>query len=495
MGHNAGAFGSMTFPSAAARVAWNDSRVDHARWSDWVGALGAGDLLSEQVSARLARLTAAEHEGVLRLTTTDLTVELTFDTGSHRFEETAGTLASALRAADRHGAVGRFLFLATLGAEEAFVYELTLGEGSSTCRALAPRARKAAYGKAYDAFSARVGALMNERHPALAELDRAFEQGTTPRSAAAPLHLRVMSALAELPDAALTEILRRFPHFVPGGRGLVAPKTYFKVKTARATLAQPLNEELRAAALFALCEHAPRRGVPLALEALEAAHTSSPVRVTALEALRHAEGSERDAVWPHVARAFTPPATDQGQEVLAAAKALRALEVPQLEEKVAALVRTMASCKPVPFAVVHPMKILLEVVEHRELDVLDALANYAIEVALDPSISWTAEVVLRSGRKSALAILARGFAKDGVGVYAATAALRIDADAHHAEVTRCLDYLPPPDEVWSVLFNTLNALAGLPMGIRREPRWQEVLRRLAMCGDEGLEARARPLVQ
>jgi len=495
VGHNAGAYGAMTFPSATTLAAWQETLADHAAWSDWVGALRRGDSAVEGVATRLARLVAAEHDGVLRLTTTNLTVELTFDTGSHRFEEIAGTLASALRAADRHHAEGRFVFLATLGAEEAFVYELSLQEGSSKCRALAPSGRRAAYGKDYSAFAARVAALMNERHPALAEFDRAFEQGTTPRAAAAPLHLRTMAALAELPDAALTELLRRFPHFVPNGKGRVSAKAFFKVKTARAILAEPANEELRAAALFALSEHAPRRGVPFALEALGTPVTSTPMRVTALEALRHAEGTERDAVWPHVARAFATPATDHGQEVLAAAHVLRMLEVPQLQEKVAALVITMARSQPVPFAVVHPMKLLLEIVEQRGLDVLDALAVYATEVALDPSISWTAEVVLRSGRESALAILARGFAKDGVGLYAATAAIRIDADTHHAEVTRCMTRWPPGDEAWSVLYNTVNALAGLPLRFRRETRWQEVLRPLAACKDKDLAARARPLLE
>lgn len=146
MGWNAGGFGSMTFPSDEALARWRDATPDEH-------TLGAPpDEIPDEgevATSAGAWLAAFGRRGAVRSAKREgLDVHVRFDVGQDAFRDEAWSLARVLGAAARHGARGRFVLLATAGAEGAFAFELSLDEHGARFRRLDRAETDAAYASA-----------------------------------------------------------------------------------------------------------------------------------------------------------------------------------------------------------------------------------------------------------------------------------------------------------------------------------------------------------
>ncbi|MFG1656877.1 hypothetical protein ACGFIY_10155 [Micromonospora chersina] len=172
MGWNAGGFGIMSFPDAGALQAWQAAVVSHADWDDWIQELRFGLTETFCVRDRLAFF-AEMHDprsyNMYLIAIDGNHVELVFDAGEDGFREDAGDIAALLRSASRYGAVGRFYFLGTAGAEGDFVYQLDLDDRASTLTELSdPMDIDAVYGgHEYQAFFARLLDMLEAGNPAI----------------------------------------------------------------------------------------------------------------------------------------------------------------------------------------------------------------------------------------------------------------------------------------------------------------------------------------
>lgn len=172
MGYNAGAYGSMTFPTTAALAAWKATTVSHTAFTDWIEDLRGTYAADETVVKRLARVArghSAKSSTLQEITIEGTTVSLLYDTGEDEFREGSGDIAALVRCADRHGAKDSFTFLGTAGAEGDFAYSLVLNGRSSKVTRLAGAALEKAYGADYEAFRERVMGRYLAAHPEFAE--------------------------------------------------------------------------------------------------------------------------------------------------------------------------------------------------------------------------------------------------------------------------------------------------------------------------------------
>jgi hypothetical protein len=200
MGHNAGGFGSIVFPSRAALDAWQRSTIRYDDHDDWVGPLASRDgRPDEPVDERLAYL-AEQHDVSLhciRIVSVDeRSVELVFDDGEDGFRDDAGDVAATFRGAASFGAVGTFWFLGTAGAEGELAFELALDGATSRLRALQRAEVDALYdGPLHPAFLEKVARAVDARLP------------STPRVASPPKRAPAMTPASESPVAAIDRLL------------------------------------------------------------------------------------------------------------------------------------------------------------------------------------------------------------------------------------------------------------------------------------------------
>jgi hypothetical protein len=310
MGWNAGGFGSMKFPSAAALSAWKKSTFRHDAWSDWPDDL-AGARDADLAVGKL--LKGRPREEVREVHFEGTGVRLTWDTGEDTFRDSAGEVAALMRSGAAHGATGRFWFLGTAGAEGDFVYALTLNATTTTLEALGAAAGKKVYGSdGYREFCERV----------LATILPLAQVKVKPAKRSA-LAAQILSELGDVSDEVLAAQARRYPD-------LDDPRAFSDAKKVRALLAS--NDELRAVALWVLGKVKPRQALPLALEAADA-KSPLPLRAAAMRVLGRVGGAKKpdpgaDRVLALVLGFFTAPAPLALR--YAALDALRDLEHPQL---------------------------------------------------------------------------------------------------------------------------------------------------------------------
>jgi len=174
MGWNAGAFGRMQFPGGEAIAGWRQSTYSHAAFKDWVGWLrnGTSELVAvdKQLAAMKKRHSPKRYE-LLLLESDGDGLGLLFETGEDDFRALAGDLAALLRSAAAYGASGSFLFLGTAGAEYDFVYQLSLGGGSSKIANLRGDEITAVYqGDEYRRHMDRLMELVSESDPVVKKL-------------------------------------------------------------------------------------------------------------------------------------------------------------------------------------------------------------------------------------------------------------------------------------------------------------------------------------
>jgi hypothetical protein len=169
MGWNAGGFGRMTFPDAAALAAWLESSVSHGDWDDWVGELELTHdqrfVVARQLAA-YARVHDPANRGIYAIAIDDLNVDLVFDAGEDDYRASVGDLAATLRAGAPHDAAGTFYFLGTAGAEYEFVYQLDLANRRSIVCALNKKQIAEVYeGPAFASFMERSLAMIEQADP------------------------------------------------------------------------------------------------------------------------------------------------------------------------------------------------------------------------------------------------------------------------------------------------------------------------------------------
>lgn len=164
----------MQFPSGEAIARWRQATYSHASFKDWVGWLRNGTrevLAVDKQLAVMAKRHAPQRYDFLLLEAKDTGLELMFETGEDDFRAIAGDVAALLRSAAAHGASGTFLFLGTAGAEHDFVYQLSLGGGSSKIANLRRDEITAVYeGEAYRLHMDRLMELVTQNDPVVKDL-------------------------------------------------------------------------------------------------------------------------------------------------------------------------------------------------------------------------------------------------------------------------------------------------------------------------------------
>ncbi len=143
MGWNAGGFGRMTFPSADALAHWRDAvppaDVLPPPPAELPDEHGVESSAGEWIAGWTAR---GAHRSARR---TDTAVEVRFDVGQDAFRDEAWSLTRVLATAAAHGGRGRFVLLATAGAEGDFAFELVLDAERAVLRRLDAERAKTAY--------------------------------------------------------------------------------------------------------------------------------------------------------------------------------------------------------------------------------------------------------------------------------------------------------------------------------------------------------------
>lgn len=399
-GSRAGGYGTLRFPSSEALTSWRDAEVD-ARAPGDGRVLGLPTLCEGPVADRLVAL-SARIRGVFSVAIEGATVTLTYEEDGAGFEEHVADVAGLLREGERHGAEGEIFFLETGDAEpDGRAHRLVVGGGSSREEKLDGADARAAYGAGYRAFQRRARALDALLHPELASLDRWLAEGAALDPGLAALHARVIDALADCPDRALTRLAKLHHGRVVDGRG--RPER-FLVRQTRRLLTEARSNDHRAVALFVLSEHAPARALPIALEVLEHARESrfaQPMREVAMRIAASAPPEHAQRLW----RAFAAPFAEDWPVLFElGARGMASLQL-DLTERLRALLTDLAaygSARPQPWDPENgPGERLAALVEQRRLPLWSELVTYVEEARADRERYRIVDRIVRVGDRAA----------------------------------------------------------------------------------------------
>jgi hypothetical protein len=292
MSSDAGGYGTMVFPDAAAVAKWKRAKVSPEAYDDWIGDFeGGGIEPDETVAKRLARIAkghAPQRRTVQQVDIDGLCVTLAWQTDTAAFNALVTDFAAFFRSADAFGAKGAFYFLGFNGDEGDFGYAVTLdGKRSKVSELRRKQRMKLVRSEEFRAFEGRVSAALDSVAPKPAVGAKLKPVGNT-------LHDRVVAALAGFTDEQLFRGgILEYSGVLPGAQFAVK---VFPLDAVRAKFSNPADEETRAAALLTLGKLDANVAIPIALDAVRTKSLHDAVRYEAFAILKGATGDTADVV-------------------------------------------------------------------------------------------------------------------------------------------------------------------------------------------------------